>query len=76
MTTEDGDIDPADQHSSRPRFCSGETSGGGEPEITSTAGDNQHLHKGVKKGKPSPSLPLTHFLHSRALLTSQPLTHF
>lgn len=66
MTTEDGDVDPADQHSSRQRFCSGETSGAGEPEITSTAGDNQHFHKDIKK-REAISLPLTHFLHSRSL---------
>lgn len=45
MTTEDGDVGPADQHSSNPRFCSEGTSWVGEPQITSTAEDNQHLFK-------------------------------
>lgn len=63
MTTEDGDVDPADQHSSNQRFRLGDPSGAGEPEITSTAGDNQHLYKDIKK--PSGSrLPPSHSLTS------------
>lgn len=54
---------PAQQQSNL-SFCSGETSGAGEPEITSTAGDNRYLHKDIKKifRKLSPSLSLTHSL--------------
>lgn len=62
MTTEDGDVDPADQHSSNQRFRSGDTSGAAEPEITTTAGDNQHLYKDIKNLQEAISLPLTHSL--------------
>lgn len=68
MTTEDGDVDPADQHSSDQRFRSGDTSGAGEPEITSTAGDNQHLYKDIKNLQEAVSLHLTHSLPSTPVL--------
>lgn len=74
MTTEDGDVDPANQHSSNQRFCSGETSGAGEPEITSTAGDKQHLHKDIKK--PSGSrLPASHSLPPLQFSSNIPASH-
>lgn len=75
MTTEDGDVDPADQHSSNQRFRSGDTSGAGEPEITSTAGDNQHLYTDIKNLQEAVSLPLTHSLPPLQSSSSIPMWH-
>lgn len=66
MTTEDGDVDPAGQYSSNQRFCSGETSGAGEPEPPQ---DIKNLQEAV-------FLPLTYFFQSSSPLTSQPLLIF
>lgn len=75
MTTEDGDVDPADQHSSNQRFHSRDTSGAGEPEITSTAGDNQHLYQDIKNLQEAVSLPLTHSLPPLQSSASIPMSH-